>query len=42
MTAGPAWDFGHVGLVGKARAGRLLDCRTHDAMPATHREKEPA
>jgi len=28
--------------VGKARAGRLLDCRTHDAMPATHREKEPA
>ena len=26
--------------VGKARAGRLLDGRTHDAMPATHREKE--
>lgn len=22
MTAGPAWDFGHVGLVGKARAGK--------------------
>jgi hypothetical protein len=38
--AKPRWIT--IRKVGKARAGRILDGRTHDAMPAAHRAKEPA